>query len=348
MNNIVNRLFREVDLKDPFFQSLREDYADFDSWFQRKQDENAYVQYDFQHRITGFLYLKVEKGIVDDVTPGIVEDRVLKVGTFKIDAHGTKMGEQFVKIILDRAVEENVDACYVTIYQKHNTLIELIQRFGFELYGKKGRGKFEENVYLKRMKNISGDINKDFPYINIYGGKKYLLSIYPKYHSVMFPDSILKTESKDIITDVSYTNSIHKIYVCTMDQVENLKYGDILVLYRTEEEGKTAEYSAVATTICVVEGVKHQNEFESFDAFYEYASRYSVFDKRDLCFWYNKGRCKTIKMTYNAALKKRIVRHDLIEKVGLGRDNYWGFFELTDEQFKKIVHNGNISNILKL
>ena len=198
------------------------------------------------------------------------------------------------------------------------------------------------------MKNISGDINKDFPYINIYGGKKYLLSIYPKYHSVMFPDSILKTESKDIITDVSYTNSIHKIYVCTMDQVENLKYGDILVLYRTAEEGKTAEYSAVATTICVVEGVKHQNEFESFDAFYEYASRYSVFDKRDLCFWYNKGRCKTIKMTYNAALKKRIVRHDLIEKVGLGRDNYWGFFELTDEQFKKIVHNGNISNILKL
>ena len=105
LNNIVNRLFREVDLKDSFFQSLREDYADFDSWFQRKQDENAYVQYDFQHRITGFLYLKVEKGIVDDVTPGIVENRVLKVGTFKIDAHGTKMGEQFVKIILDRAVE---------------------------------------------------------------------------------------------------------------------------------------------------------------------------------------------------------------------------------------------------
>lgn len=59
--------------------------------------------------------------------------------------------------------------------------------------------------------------------------------IYPKYHSIMFPDSILTTENKNIITDVSYTNSIHKIYVCTMEQVENLKYGDIVVLYRTAE-----------------------------------------------------------------------------------------------------------------
>ncbi len=73
-----------------------------------------------------------------------------------------------------------------------------------------------------------------------------------------------------------------------------------------------------------------------------------MFDERDLRFWYNRGSCKTIKMTYNAALKKRVVRHDLIEEIGLKRDNYWGFFELTDEQFKKIVHKGNVSNILKV
>ena len=42
------------------------------------------------------------------------------------------------------------------------------------------------------------------------------------------------------------------------------------------------------------------------------------------------------------------MRHDLIEEIGLKRDNYWGFFELTDEQFKKIVHKGNVSSILKV
>lgn len=166
------------------------------------------------------------------------------------------------------------------------------------MYGTKGDGIYKENVYLKEMRKITGNINKDFPLVCISTAKKYLLSIYPKYHSVMFPDSILNTEDKNIITDISYTNSIHKVYVCTMDQVENLKYGDIVVLYRTAETGRSAEYSAVATSICVVEDVKKQSEFDSFDDFYRYVSKYSVFDEDDLRYWYNKGGCKAIKMTY--------------------------------------------------
>ena len=173
-----------------------------------------------------------------------------------------------------------------------------------------------------------------------------MLSIYPQYHSILFPDSILKTEDKGIISDISYTNSIHKIYVCRMDNVEHLKYGDILVLYRTAEAGKTAEYNAVATSIASVEEVKRQEEFNSFEEFYDYACKYSVFDKNDLRHWYNRGNCKAIKLTYNAALKKRIVRHDLIETVGLERGRYWGFFELTDEQFETIAQLGGVRHII--
>lgn len=345
MNNIVHKTFAEIDLQDDFFTSLRNDYPGFDDWFKRKRNQDAFVQYE-NNKIIGFLYLKVEEKIVDDIDPNICANRILKVGTFKIDAHGTKMGEQFIKIIMDYAVNENVDVCYVTIYEKHSALIDLVQQFGFDLYGTKGSGSYKENVYLKKMKRVIGSINKDFPFVDIRVAKKYLLSIYPKYHSIMFPDSILTTENKNIITDVSYTNSIHKIYVCTMEHVEDLKYGDIVVLYRTAEKEKSAEYSAVATSICVVEDVKKQNEFSCFDDFYQYASKYSVFDKNDLYYWYNRGGCKAIKMTYNGALKKRIVRHDLIEQIGLERNQYWGFFELTDTQFKMIAQRGNISEIL--
>jgi len=345
-NNIKHKTFAEIDLQDPFFQSLREDYPGFNDWFRRKSNQYAFVQYE-DGKIIGFLYLKVEDTVVDDVEPRITANKVLKVGTFKIEAHGTKMGEQFIKIIMDYAVNENVVVCYVTIYEKHSSLINLVQQFGFEMYGVKGTGSYKENVYLKQMKKITGDINRDFPLIDISTSKKYLLSIYPKYHSIMFPDSILTTENKDIITDVSYTNSIHKIYVCSMEQVENLKYGDIVVLYRTAEEGKSAEYSAVVTSICVVEDVKMQTEFGSFDDFYKYASKYSVFDRSDLRYWYNRGGCKAIKMTYNIALKKRIVRHDLIEKIGLVRDKYWGFFELSNEQFVEIVKHGEVYERLK-
>lgn len=345
MNNIVHKTFAEIDLQDSFFQSLRDDYPGFDDWFRRKSSQDAFVQYE-NDRIIGFLYLKVEEHVVDDVKPNIYADKILKVGTFKIEAHGTKMGEQFIKVIMDYATYKNVDVCYVTIYEKHTSLIKLVQKFGFEFYGTKGGNLYKENVYVKQMNKITGDINKDFPFVDASVTKKYLLSIYPQYHSVMFPDSILTTENKNIITDVSYTNSIHKIYVCTMDQVENLKYGDIVVLYRTAECGRSAEYSAVATSICVVESVKKQSEFSCFEDFYEYASKYSVFDKNDLRYWYNKGGCKAVKMTYNAALKKRIVRHDLIEGIGLDRNQYWGFFELTNEQFNKIAQNGGVVNII--
>ena len=309
MNNIVHRTFSEIDLQDPFFQSLRDDYLGFDDWFRKKSKQDAFVQYE-NNRLIGFLYLKIEEQVVDDIFPKLYADKILKVGTFKIEAHGTKMGEQFIKVIMDYAGNENVDVCYVTIYEKHNSLIKLVQQFGFELYGTKGDDRHRENVYVKQMNKITGDINKDFPLIDINRAKKYLLSIYPRYHSVMFPD------------------------------------GDIVVLYRTGENGKSAEYSSVATSICVVEDVKRQEEFDSFQDFYKYASKYSVFDEKDLRYWYNKGGCKAIKMTYNAALKKRIVRHVLIEKVGLKRDQYWGFFELTNAQFCNIAHLGKINKIL--
>lgn len=345
LNNIVHKTFAEVDLQDSFFHSLRRDYPGFDDWFRRKRNNDAFVQYE-NGKIIGFLYLKVEELVVDDVMPKIHANKILKVGTFKIEAHGTKMGEQFIKIILDYAINENVDVCYATIFEKHDSLIRLVQQFGFEMYGTKGEGKYRENVYLKQMRRIRGDINKDFPLINTSSSKKYILSIYPKYHSIMFPDSILTTENRNIIRDVSYTNSIHKIYVCTMEQVEQLNYGDIVVLYRTADNGRSAEYSAVATSICVVEDVKRQSEFQSFEEFYKYASKYSVFNKSDLRYWYNRGSCKAIKMTYNIAFKKRIVRHELIEEIGLDRDQYWGFFELTDEQFQKIARKGGANTIL--
>ena len=125
--------------------------------------------------------------------------------------------------------------------------------------------------------------------------------------------------------------------------VDILKRGDIIVLYRTADGGRSAEYSAVATSICVVEEVRDQNMFRGFEQFYEYANQYSVFGKEDLRYWYRRGGCKAIKMTYNMALKRRIVRHDLITKVGMDRDAYWGFMSISDEQFQSIIRLSEIN-----
>lgn len=340
--NIKHKTFGDINLNDEFFLSLKADYPAFEEWFLKKQKQDAFVQYDEDGKIIGFLYLKEEFGIVDDVLPPIEAEKILKIGTFKIDSHGTRMGEQFIKIIMDYAINSYVDICYVTIFDKQEGLINLLKTFGFEEYGIKGNQANPERVLVKNLNIVCGDVDKDYPLIKINGGNKYLLSIYPKYHSVMFPDSILTTENKNIITDISHTNSIHKIYVCTMG-VEILKRGDIIVLYRTAEYGRSAEYSAVATSICVVEEVREQNTFGDFEQFYKYANQYSVFGKEDLYYWYRRGGCKAVKMTYNIALKRRIVRHDLITKVGIDRGAYWGFMSISDKQFYSITKLSEIN-----
>lgn len=77
----------------------------------------------------------------------------LKVGTFKIDAHNTKLGECFVKKIMQYALYLSFDEIYVTVFPKHASLIKLLMRFGFVEYGTKGEGSEPEKVFVKSMKN---------------------------------------------------------------------------------------------------------------------------------------------------------------------------------------------------
>lgn len=78
--------------------------------------------------------------------------RRLKVGTFKVESTGFRLGERFVKIIFDNALQRNVDEIYVTLYtdrEELSALAALLKRWGFTEYGVKiGNGK-EEQVLVK-------------------------------------------------------------------------------------------------------------------------------------------------------------------------------------------------------
>ncbi|MBO8171492.1 MAG: N-acetyltransferase [Bacillaceae bacterium] len=339
---LERRKFKDVDLNDNFFDSLKEDYHEFETWFRKKEEEEAFLLYDNDNKIQGFLYFKIEEGPIKDVEPDINQKKVLKIGTFKINPHGTRLGERFIKKALDYAIVENVDACYVTIFERHDVLVKLFERYGFIRYGVKDTSNGIELVLVKDLRELKNDILLDYPLISTKNSRKFILSIYPKYHSRMFPDSILKTEKVDILEDVSYTNSIHKIYVCRM-AVDQANRGDIFVIYRTKTPGQSAEYTSVVTSVCVVEDIKSQDEFKNFEEFFEYANAYSIFNRDDLKKWYNKGGCFIIKMTYNAALSKRLIRKKLIEEIGLERNSYWGFFEISNEQFNRILEEGEVN-----
>ena len=122
MNEIIAlKHFADIDLDDTFFNSLKEDYPGFEAWFEKKSKENskAYVQYK-NNKLQAFLYLKDENGEeLSDIIPVRPACNRLKVGTFKIDAHDTKLGERFVKKIMDAALYIKADEIYVTIFPKH-------------------------------------------------------------------------------------------------------------------------------------------------------------------------------------------------------------------------------------
>ena len=48
--------FKEVNLEDPFFDSLKADYKGFEEWFGRKSDNDAYIQKKNDSSLQAFLY----------------------------------------------------------------------------------------------------------------------------------------------------------------------------------------------------------------------------------------------------------------------------------------------------
>lgn len=342
MDVIERKKISEINLQDKFFDSLRNDYPSFDEWFSKKamKGENAFVLDD--EGIQGFLYLKEENDEDTTVTPNLKKKRRLKVGTFKINAHGTRLGERFIKIIIDEIFRNNHEEAYVTIFEKHDSLISLLLRYGFEYHGTKSSKAGIENVYIKYSQKKLGDILLDYPKVDIRDNKKFMLAIRPEYHTRMFPNSQLKTEKHHIIEDTSFTNSIEKIYLSGAN-LRDYRKGDVIVIYRTADEGKKAEYSSVATSICVVEEIKHISEFRNYDEFYQYCCKHSVFNKRELeYFWRIKKYNYLVKMLYNIALHKRPIRQELIEEVGLNRKDRWVAVPLSDNEFKKILELGEV------
>ncbi|CAN7642637.1 N-acetyltransferase [Phenylobacterium sp. LjRoot219] len=336
-----------MDLADPFFDSLKAAYAEFPAWFAKKADEPVYVSEGAAGVLQGFLYLKKETGAVTDVDPPLPPADRLKVGTLKIVAHGSKLGERFIKKIFDNAVEQGVQEIYVTVFEEHAGLIRLLKRYGFNQHSTKTTPNGTELVFVRSLVALTGDIRRDYPLIHTRGRKKHLLAIYPVFHTRLFPDSILDNENPSIVQDLSQTNSIHKVYI-TFTQVGKLKPGDIVVIYRCTDHKAPAKYRSVVTSVCVVEEVRPRKDFSSFGDFLKYAKPHSVFTREELeeDWWNSDKPFNVIRMTYNAAFGKRTTRGKLLDELGKSPRAYINFYPLTDTEFDKVIEMGRVNESL--
>lgn len=338
---ITRERFDQIDLIDPFFDSLKADYAEFSEWFARKHDSEAWILREGD-KVLAFLYLKEEAEALDDVDPPRPPLARLKAGTMKVDAHGTRLGERFLKLMFDEALDRRVEEIYVTVFPRYEGLTKLLVQWGFEKQGTKSTPNGVEDVYVRTMRWAARNTHKDYPFMNVAGRRKHLLAIYPEFHTRLFPDSKLRTESNEIIRNVSHTNSIFKVYIGWSPGISQLQSGDIAVIYRTKEQSTAAWYGSVATSVCVIDKVKRGPEFTSEQEFIERCASYSVFSEDELRGYWRKRRADltAVRMTYNFALPKRPNRKTLIESAGLDASERWSVLSLTDQQFRTILRLG--------
>ena len=336
--NVQKLKFGKIDLNDTFFDSLKDDYIGFDKWFIKKYDEEAYITINSNNgMLLSFLYLKVEdeNENYSNMNPQFSPKRRLKIGTFKVISNGFRLGERFVKIIFDNALKSHVQEIYVTIYDKRpeqRRLIDLLEQWGFVLWGTKGEG---ELVYVRDFspKFDIENLKACFPYIS-KGRNVYVVPIYPEYHTELLPDSILNTESpEEFIEDFPHRNCINKVYVSrAMEPYPNI--GDILVFYRTG-----GYYKSVVTTIGEVLEVK--SDFLNENDFILYCRKKSVYPEQALRdMWrYSTRKPFVVNFLYTYSFPHRINMKELIDlKVLLGvNDAPRGFKPITKEQFEIIL-----------
>ena len=128
------RYFADVNLNDPFFDSLKADYPEFELWFKGKAEKgtNALVYLDGD-KIGAFIYLKQETEEItlqEGVLPAIER---IKIGTLKLDEsiRNKRLGEGALGLCLWHWRDAGIQQIYVTVYSKQEALINFLKSLVF-------------------------------------------------------------------------------------------------------------------------------------------------------------------------------------------------------------------------
>jgi len=283
---LKNKLVKDLDLGDPIFDTLKRDYPEFESWFEKISDEgrDSWVYYRNDGKMGALLIYKVEDEPIDS-NPLLEEKKRLKISTLKVTHVGYKIGELFIKLVVDICVKNNISEVYLTHFtEEEDRLVELITEYGFERVGVNSRG---EEIFIKKLiadrdeaRSLPPiEISKRF-YPSFYDGegvKKFVVPIRPEYHSKLFTDfperqtTLLEHMGEFIIEG----NTIKKAYI-THSRIKKMRPGDIILFYQSED-------LQAITSIGVVESV--HTGIEDGSQIVKLAGKRTVFSRDKIDEW---------------------------------------------------------------
>lgn len=233
----------DINLNQPFFDSLKEAYQDFEWWWYEKcvkQSRKCWI-YEEEKVIKAFLMLKEEDQPIE-TSPPVPAGRRVKITTLKVDLSGSKMGELFLKMAFQYCINNQFFETYLTHFEEEDdSLVYLIRNYGFEYVGKKVSNG--ENVYLKKY--IANDTSlhplaiakKYYPcFKDGKKIKKFIIPIQPQYHDVLFPDYSRRQLTLADYTEINIPgNAIKKAYLSS-SRIKKITPGSIILFYRSKDQ----------------------------------------------------------------------------------------------------------------
>lgn len=354
----ILKRFSEINLNDTFFDSLKNDYPGTDNstgfvdWFQKKAIDGATALiFEDEIGVGAFVVLKDEEEEIELQDFILPEKRRLKISTFRIAERyrRQRIGEGAIGLLLWKWQQGNTEEVYVTVFDKHKTLISQFERFGFQ---KKGVNLNGENVLIKSRRHIDfNDPFKSFPFVKDGFDYAGYIIIDDHYHDTMFAYSELANmESLQTKVSSSVSNGLSKIYVGQASKL-NYKIGEPIFVYRRYTQGNGKRYRSCVTSFCIVTDLiqpKINNRYSmTFDELKSRIGNKSVFNENELQEQYVSFRNMTIVelLYYGYFGAGNNVNMDWLVRNGFWTtgNQYPTEVKLTAAQFKRVLREGNIN-----
>jgi len=331
---VKERFLYEINKNQPFFESLRQSYDGFDTWFQKcaTDKRKCWCIEDGNGNIVAICIYKHERDAQLTDNGDIISGRILKLCTFKVDpkARGKKLGERLLYIAFDYCVKNDLDWIYLhTFGEEQKTLVGLCTDYGFSCLGKYK----QDDVYIKPMKLRDDNCDslesliKYYPYFKDNESvQKFIIPIQPQFHEDLFPDfSSMKGSlfEKDQSLYSCQGNTIKKAYLCH-SKIKTIRKGDIILFYRSKDR-KSIQCMGIVEDILFSENIDEVFPAIAKRTVYKYSDIQNILKKRTL----------VILFRYKA-LDKEISRQQIAKSEIEG--NIQSIRQISNEQYSALVH----------
>ncbi len=256
----------QLERTDQIFDGLRNDYPGFDEWYADKSREQreAFVVDAPDGSLAGVCIFKVEPG-GEHGMPG----PLLKLSTFKVSERhaGHKYGELLLKAAFEHAHVQALAGVFVTVFAKHESLVALLETFGFNAIDGAttalgelvvGKPLLDPDGVAARMQTadwplrpgraideqaasspLESHVRFGPPHLRLSETTPHFVPVEPRWHRVLFPDAEPADEgalfSAVEVIHRPVGNALRKAYLCRA-QTRQVRPGDPLLFYRSGDE----------------------------------------------------------------------------------------------------------------